>query len=252
MHRAILLFVAVGTVSLLLSTNVHAQSKLQILACDPQVPSSIAITQPSSDSLVNQSAVEVTGTVFRASQIEIYVNNAFGGVIPLSFGATDFSTPVSIGAGTQTIRLVAIDSCQAGNGEASVVLTYLPNVTPSTGASTDTIVGDATGMPKNLNRTQPSFIQKYILPIATSLQSGLDLKMTQDDAANNRIAAIIRPILLLAGIGLIATAYNIGLDRTAVRPRFNMRMRLAPLKITALKFGLVALGVIAIVAMMVG
>jgi len=253
MHKAaILLFVAIGTVLLLPSTNAYAQSNLQILACDPQVPSSITIKQPSSDSLINQSTIEIAGEVFRANQIEIYVNNAYGGVIPLSFGATEFSAPVTIGAGTQTIRLVAVDLCQVGNTEASVVLTYVPNVSPSTGASTETTAGDVAGTPKDPIQAQPGFIQKYILPLATSIQNSLDLTTTQDDTANNRVAAIVRPILFLTGVGLIAGAYNIGLTGAVFRPRFNIRMRLDPLKVTALKFGIAGLGVIAIVAMMIG
>lgn len=252
MHKAaILLFIAIATV-LLPSTNAYAQSNLQILACDPEVPSSITIRQPSSDSLVNQSKVEIAGEVFRANQIEIYVNNTYGGVIPLSFGATEFSAPVSISAGTQTIRLVAIDSCQAGNGEASVVLTYVPNVTPSTGASTETTIGDVAGTPIDPIQAQPGFIQKYILPLTTSIKNSLDVTTTQDDTANNRIAAIVRPILLLIGVGLIAVAYNIGLAGAVFRPRFNIRMRLDPLKVSALKFGIAGLGVIAIIAMMIG
>jgi len=247
--KTIPLLIAMSIALLLPSIDAHAQSNLQVLVCNPDIPSSISILQPLSDSVVNKPTVEIAGSVFRANQIEIYVNNAYSGTIPLSFDTTAFHAIVNVNPGTQTIRLVAIDICQAGNSEASAVLTYQENTTPSTGSTTETTVGGVKDTPQNQPQTKPSLIEQYVLPPILSIADGLDLTPRSDGTPNNSVPSTLRLALLITGIGLIAGAYNIGLAGTVFRPRFNIRTKLTPAKLTTLKLGIAGLGLIALIIM---
>lgn len=236
---------------LLPSTATRAQSTLQVLVCNSDETSSIRILEPLSDSLGNKPTIEITGEVFRANQIEVYVNDTYSGVVPLSYGATDFRTSVNVNPGTQTIQLVAVDICQVGNSAASVVLTYQPDVAPSTGSSTETNVdGVINNSAQGPRPQQQSFLEQYVLPPLVNIAGGLDLTEINNTAdRSEHTPDVIRLALLLTGIGFIAGAYNIGLTGAVFRPRFNIRTKLSSRAVASVRIGVAGLGIIAIIIM---
>lgn len=112
-----------------------------------QAQSSISLTQPVSDSTVTTPGVAVGGTVSQSNQIEVYIDDVFDSIIPLTIGQTSFAGSVQIAQGTHTIKVVAINLCPGANGTASSVVTYEPppDTTPSTGGETPTNVGSESG-----------------------------------------------------------------------------------------------------------
>lgn len=105
------------------------QTTVAATVCQPT--SAVTIAQPVSDSTVTETAVELSGSVIQANQIEVYIDDAFDHTIPLGIGQTSFSGVVQVTQGTHTIKLIAINICPGSNGEASSVVTYTPP--PSTG-----------------------------------------------------------------------------------------------------------------------
>jgi hypothetical protein len=115
--------------------------------------STVSLTAPVSDSVVANPTVPLSGTVTQASQIEVYIDDIFDSVIPLSMGQTSFSGSVQLASGTHTIKVVAINTCPGSNGSDSAVVTYQPppneessgsgssGTTSSSGAQTPTQVG---------------------------------------------------------------------------------------------------------------
>ncbi len=120
----------------------HAVAQTTVGATVCTEGSSITLNEPKSDSVLTSPTVPVSGTVKQASQIEVYVDDAFDGVIPLDMGQTSFSGTVQIGSGTHTITVVALDMCSGPNDTASAVVTFTPPPQkPSTGAETPTTAG---------------------------------------------------------------------------------------------------------------
>lgn len=115
--------------------------------------STITLSAPVSDSVVTSPTVPLSGAVTQASQIEVYVDDIYDSVIPLSIGQTSFNGSVQLTAGTHTIKVVAINTCPGSNGFDSAVVTYQPpssgggsssgssGSTSSSGGSTPTQVG---------------------------------------------------------------------------------------------------------------
>lgn len=107
-----------------------------------QGSSTVSLAQPVSDSTVAQATVPLAGAVAQANQIEVYVDDVFDSVIPLTMGQVSFAGSVQLSPGTHTIKVVAISICPGASGSASSVVTYElpPDTTPSTGEETSTNV----------------------------------------------------------------------------------------------------------------
>ncbi len=105
--------------------------------------SAVTLTQPVSDSTVTEATVPLAGSVTQANQIEVYIDDVFDSVIPLTLGQSTFTGSAQIVQGTHTIKVVAIDICSGVNGTFSSIVTYEPppDTVPSTGGETPTDVG---------------------------------------------------------------------------------------------------------------
>lgn len=115
----------------------HAQTGVYATICVPA--SSISIDQPANDSTVTSSPVTIEGSVNQANQIEIYVDDEFDSILPLTIGQSTYSGTLQLPTGTHTVRVVAINSCDGVSGEATSVVTYVvPPTQPSTGETTPT------------------------------------------------------------------------------------------------------------------
>ena len=136
----LLLFLAVILYSLAPVATVAAQSGTSVNAvlCNPG--STVTLSQPVSDSTVVDPTVQIAGQATQASQVEVYVNDQFDGVISLPAGQSTFNGTVTLTNGTSTIKVVAIDFCQLNNGEATSVVTFTPppDSTGSNGNDTQT------------------------------------------------------------------------------------------------------------------
>ncbi len=123
--------------------HVLAQTSIGATIC--QASSSVSFTTPLSDSVVTAATVPLAGTVNQANQIQIYVDDVFDSIIPLSIGQTTFSGSVQLTPGTHTIKAVAQTTCPGANGTASAVVTYTPPTqgTPSAGSTTPTVVNNS-------------------------------------------------------------------------------------------------------------
>jgi len=146
-HLGALVIVSAWVLSLCAGMQVQAQGTT-IGATVCQADSVVSLTQPVSDSTVTDPTVPLAGSVTQANQIEVYVDDVFDSIIPLTMGQTNFTGSVRITQGTHTIKVVAINICPGANGSASSVVTYEPppEPTPSTGGETPTEVGSEGGV----------------------------------------------------------------------------------------------------------
>ncbi len=96
-----------------------------IILCGSQ--SNITVMQPESDNVVTSPDLVIKGLVNQAAQIEVMLDDAFDGVVPLNLGQTTFETTVRLRPGTHTIKLKAINACDTGEDDTvSLVVTYSP------------------------------------------------------------------------------------------------------------------------------
>lgn len=105
--------------------------------------SSIAVSSPTSDSIIDSPDVTIEGTVSNATQITVSVNDQYSQTVSLGTNQTTFQFVEQIGEGTSTIKLVANDVCQIHNGSATIVLTYQPETKPSNGEETPTAIDNS-------------------------------------------------------------------------------------------------------------
>ena len=101
----------------------------------------IQINRPTSDSVVPRAEVPISGTVQNSNQIEVSIDDEFSGYIPISSSDVVFDSTVTLGKGTHTVTLEALNSCGGASATASVVLSYLPSRSSSTGGDGGLIVG---------------------------------------------------------------------------------------------------------------
>src|SRR3990167_2389805 len=71
--------------------------------------STVMIVEPASDSIVTEAAVQLSGSVSQANQIEVYVDDIFDHTIPLGIAQTSFTGVVQMTQGTHTLKLVAVN-----------------------------------------------------------------------------------------------------------------------------------------------
>ena len=130
-------FLASLLLMLSLAGVAHAQTNVYATICVPA--SSVTINQPVNDSTVTSNPVTIEGSVNQANQIEIYIDDEFDSILPLTTGQQTYSGTLQLPTGTHTVRVEAINSCDGTNGEATSVVTFTaPPSQPSTGETTPT------------------------------------------------------------------------------------------------------------------
>jgi len=184
------------------TSAVSAESNLAAVICDPNQSAVLTVERPQSDSVVNTSQIELSGTVAQASQLEIYVDDAYSGVVPLSYNDTTYTTTVAIAVGTHTIKVVAVDVCQVGNATASVVVTYENNTPASTGSQVPTNVDGTPVAGKEVTPSRNPLEQFVILPLLGVAQS---LDLIAYDSTDGRInnANVIRFFVIVGALLLM-------------------------------------------------
>lgn len=130
-----IVFVAnVGAVSTSDGTVISAQ------VCD-NTGSTVSITNPKNDSVVNQSTIEVKGKVANATQLSVTVDGNFSQTIPIGSTQKSYSFKLTLSEGTHTVHVEANDVCGISNGTSQIVVTFETNAGPSTGGETPTTAG---------------------------------------------------------------------------------------------------------------
>ena len=133
------------------STSAHAQStRIDVSVCGP---SSISILEPVDNATVDTANVTLKGTVALASQIEIYLDGGFNGIIPLANGQSTYEQSISLPSGLHAIKLRAISFCSAANGEAAISVRYTPSQS-NTNSNDNAGVGVKTA---NVNEVDSSY-----------------------------------------------------------------------------------------------
>lgn len=125
--------VAIGIGALLACTPapVGAQGTMITVPLCDTAPATIAISAPKDNSVFNQPTVTLTGTVYRLSQIQVYLNDNYVETVPLDTGATTFTTDLYIYKGSNIVKLVGIDPCSQTSPEVIWKLIYAPGAAPT-------------------------------------------------------------------------------------------------------------------------
>ena len=203
---------------------VSAESNLAAIICDPNQSAVLTVVHPQSDSVVNTSQIELSGTVAQASQLELYVDDAFSGVEPLSYNDTTFSTTVSIALGTHTIKVVAVDVCQVGNATDSVVVTYENATSASTGSQVSTDVGGRTVSGQDV-APNGNLLERFITTPLLNVAQSLDL--IAYDSADGHInnANVIRFLVIVGALLMIFYAALIGRRLLWLAKRMHLHVK---------------------------
>lgn len=202
----------------IVSTSYASGTTVGATVC--QSTSQISLAQPVSDSTVTQPTVPLAGAVAQANQIEIYIDDVFDSVIPLTIGQTNFTGSVELSQGTHTIKVVAINICPGPNGSASSVVTYSspPDTTPSNGQTTQTTVSEPSkeavstqgGEIKNTGTGGQLFPEQLSIPFQRFLGW---LNINTADTTEAHSLSLWRAVVIGSGLYLLI----VGVATTAVQ-----------------------------------
>ena len=173
-----------------------------------EASSSITLIQPVSDSTVADPSISIAGTVKQANQIEIYVDDVFDSVMPLTVGQTTFNGSVQISQGTHTIKVVAINICPGPNGSDSGVITFEPppNTGGGSGTGTDTTTGKKPQIPvsseEDVLPVLP-FVPREAIQVFEGVGQWLNIAATYEAPAAPRLT-LIRATTIAVGSWLLA------------------------------------------------
>lgn len=183
----------------------QAQTELTATICNADGPV-INLTNPASDSVINQRTTPVTGSVLRTSQVDIYLNNDY--VESVAIGLDEqLNTTLTLHEGTNTIRFDMFYSCNQTQASQSVAVTYRPDASTSTARpSTRTIpAGDtAPGQVSN-----PEQLQEGDQGIIERIQDNLTFTDSYVRPAGYWIATLLA--FLFACVALLPPSYLIAL-----------------------------------------
>ena len=218
--RNLVAFVAMTGAWMIFAANpAFAQGTVVNVAVCDATPAKISVTTPLNNSVFNQSTVAITGTIYRLTQIQVYVNDVYTTTVPLDAGATTFSTTVYIYEGTNAVKLVGVDPCSATGPYANLSYTYKPDARPTPqptpGIPSQPVppVGDsrpATGEAIHYMQGQVDTASQS--PPASSLSNALYQGLVAVDLAPKNATGkevdkmVIRAVLVAAGVVLLAAA----------------------------------------------
>lgn len=130
--RYLIIFAALGLQFLTTTTQqtVYAQdSSVQATVDNGDVHPALSLTLSSPVTVTNM-PFELSGSVQDITQIQVYVDNIFSVTVPLSVGATSFSTSLIVSAGTHSVKLVGVSPFADRSPTASIAVTYTPTQIP--------------------------------------------------------------------------------------------------------------------------
>jgi len=150
--KSLLILVCAGV--LVFGTANAANTIVTAIVCST-AGSTITLSQPVSDSVVNNPNITLSGTVTQATAVAVYVDGIHRSTTNLDAIGQPFSTSVAVSAGTHEIRVTSQDICNNQDGIAIAVITYQPGAVPTQGPSVPTVTlpptaqapGKATGAP---------------------------------------------------------------------------------------------------------
>lgn len=224
-----------------------AQSNIDVTVCDGVTPAMLTAALPANESVVSQPDVSISGSVSQANQLEVYMDDAFNGVQPLSARDTSYSTDVQLPQGTHTVTLVAVDTCQVANATASVVLTYEPAVTepaPDGDTEVETEVPGggviiaptpSSGEPETHEITGSSYpfrnvIEQFIKPPLVTIGESLDLTSSDVAVQSGRLSNMARFAMLVGGLSLVFLASYFSKSVVVVLRHMHMHIKSAAAK----------------------
>lgn len=191
----------------------HAKDNdVNVAVCTGSEGSTITITQPISDSVINQPVTTFRGAVTNATQIEIEIDGVYASSVPIGSNQATYVTDITLTSGTHTIKLIANDVCQHSNDSASVVLTYEPETGISNGGITPTDVqgGVVIGSDQGSTSQDPVPFQLENFPVVGTVYKALidfgrliGVDATLDAGASNTVIGVMRVGFTLLALTLL-------------------------------------------------
>ncbi|AGL62310.1 membrane protein of unknown function [Candidatus Saccharimonas aalborgensis] len=102
----------------------NSGTTINVGICGTSGSTQLAISSPVANSTVSSVPVTIQGVVNRISQISVYRDGQYDGVIPLNTGATTFSYIATMTAGSHVFRFEGVDICQQTTPVAEITITY--------------------------------------------------------------------------------------------------------------------------------
>jgi hypothetical protein len=216
-------------------TYSSAQSTIVTRICNDVDGATITITSPVSDSLINESTVTVTGSVTQSNQLEVFVDDAFNGVVSLDSSVSSYSTLIQLPIGTHKITITAVDACQVKNASQSIVVTYQSAQAPSTGSEVPTGIsdGDVIGSPQSVSnsaadKTPDTVFERFITPVFNNVVDALDLQSSGPaGVTSSGLTNMSRFLMTTAGLIIVFTANQVtsAISTWSIRGKDNVMKR---------------------------
>lgn len=219
------LVIATGLGMLLLGgAQVRGMDNIEVMVCPAANQSSFSISQPQSDSIVNEPRLPVEGSVEYISQIDFFIDDTYNNTIALGYSETQFSSEISLSPGTHTIKFVATDSCSQTIHEDSVVVTYEPKTQSSVGENVDTVVDGrvAEGVVVPSIEPEKNIIEKaidrFVVPPYHAVAKALDIGAPSEPDPVVQAGNVARSVLFVTGTILTLSAVHVGALSASVLP----------------------------------
>jgi hypothetical protein len=187
-----------------LTFDVYAQQNNQVMAvlCDSTGPG-VTVSQPVSDSVVNNPNLNIIGEALRTSQLNIYLNNQYNSSLAIT-SDPNFQTSITLIPGTNTIRLDATFSCNNTSSQTEIIVDYVPQVIPGNpDTTTSNIDQSSTGQNTVISTKVPKAEPSVIEEIKTKLGLGPDTPVNSRSLIKRSLVKVTTSWLILGLISIL-------------------------------------------------
>jgi hypothetical protein len=194
------------------ATAQGGDENVQVMVCPQPSESSLVVTAPQSDSVVDEPKLTISGAVEHISQIDFFIDDTYNHTQALGFSATEFASGVTLSPGTHALKLVASDSCSQTIHEQTLVMTYEPKVVPSLGSTVDTVDDDKVVATEQAEPVPSQGVfERYVIPPLIGIADFLDLTDEPREAGSlTPLPSAGRAVLFVAGASLAVSGIYIG------------------------------------------
>lgn len=199
---------------------------LNVQVCGQAAISQLKITAPQSDTVFRESSIILEGELELVNQVEIYIDGNYHKTVAIPIGEAQFSTTVTLQAGTQTVEVRGVGVCDGIGLQDEIVVTYNPPVSPtmptepSEGSKTPTVTSPTPGVGspsgggvvvsnpnptvEEATNTSGSWWQSLTDWLGDNGLTGWAIRLTDVDSTVQRLSADwLRVLAMIVGVGLL-------------------------------------------------
>ena len=206
--RRLFVLVAAALFSALsVSIPVYATGTTVNAVVRDNLPLSLTVTSNIEGAVVTLPTVMLDGTVHNATQIIVYVDNAYSTSMPLAAGAETYTVAFGVTPGVHEVRIVGLDSYTNTEVSQTVRFAYEPTATSGSGETTSGAAGSSS-VDNYVNQT---------INAANATKEDVAQKVNQASSSGPLGALSDAMFSVFKSVDLVSATDGTGIDKMAGR-----------------------------------